>query len=123
MKSIIITATLSLLIGFALGYLLKVRETDEYIHVVQVNGTLIEGQFQTIGKEELKALNDLVYESKGADYKILQILVQSKEKVRMIVGISNRGKPHPGFTSEIPMIAEKKDGVWSITKTGLATAI
>ena len=68
-------------------------------------------------------MNDLVFESNGADHKILQILVQSEEKVKMVVGISDLEKPHPNFTSEIPMIAEKKDGYWRITKTGLATSI
>ena len=123
MKSIIITTVLSLIVGFALGYIQKVRETDEYIHVIQVNGTLIEGNFQTIGKEELKELNDLVFETHGEDHKILQILVTTKQKVNMVVGISNQVRPHPNFTSEIPMTAEKKDGYWSITETKPASAI
>jgi len=116
MKACIITGILCLLVGFGFGYYQKVRETDAYIHVIQVNGTLIEGKFQTIGTEELKELNDLVFETQGADHKILQIIVEKENKVKMIVGISNQDQPHPSFPSEIPMTAEKKDGTWSITK-------
>jgi len=108
MKASIVTGIICLVVGFGLGYFQKVRETDAYIHVVQVNGTLIKGKFQTIGTQELKELNDLIFETKGADRKILQIMVETENKVKMIVGITNQDKPHPHFRSEIPMTLEKK---------------
>ncbi len=123
MKASIITGIICLVVGFGLGYFQKVRETDAYIHVVQVNGTLIKGKFQTIGTQGLKELNDLIFETQGADRKILQIMVETENKVKMIVGISNHDQPHPNFSSEIPMTAERKNGTWSITEIKPASAI
>ncbi|MGJ8640233.1 MAG: hypothetical protein ACSHYA_12660 [Opitutaceae bacterium] len=116
MKRIIIVGLACGLIGFGIGYFQKVRETDEYIHVIQVNGTIIEGNFLSIGIEELKALNDLIFQMKGADYKILQVIVKSENEVNLTVGISDGHEPHPRFQSEIPMTVKKRDGIWTITE-------
>ena len=116
MKASIISGIICLIVGFGLGYFQKVRETDAYIHVVQVNGTLIEGEFQTLGMAGLEELNNLVFDTQGAGRKILQIMVESENKVKMVVGVSNHDQPHPNFHSEIPMTAEKKNGTWVITE-------
>ena len=123
MKVTIITAILSLLVGFALGYHQNLRETDEYIHVVQVNGTIIEGDSLTIGTEELNELNDLIFRTYGQDHKILQILVKTEEKVVMYIGGRTKGEPDPHYTSETPITAEKKNGAWTITEIKLGSAI
>ena len=116
MKRIIIVGLTCGVIGFGVGYFQKVRETDEYIHVVQVNGTIIEGYFESIGIKELKQLNDLIFETHGADYKILQVIVKSENEVNLTVGISDGHEPHPRFQSEIPMTAKKENGIWTITE-------
>ena len=64
---------------------------------------------------ELEELNDLVFQSKGANYKILQITVKSKNEVDLTVGISDGHEPYPRFQSEIPMTVKKENGIWTIT--------
>lgn len=111
------------LIGFLGGYFLNVRETDAYIHVIQVNGTVIQGEFQSIGLSELEELNDLVFQAHGSSHKILQILVTNSNEVELIIGGFDDHKPHPHQISEQTYLAKKKDGRWEIKAKGLASTI
>lgn len=99
------------------------READQYVHVIQVNGTIIEGDFQSIGINELKELNDLVFQSQGANHKILQVLVENSNEVKLITGGFDDHKPYPHQTSELTYLAKKIDGHWEITAEGLSTII
>jgi hypothetical protein len=123
MKRIIIVGLACGLIGIGIGYFQKVRETEQYIHVIQVNGTIIEGNFQSIGIEDLKELNDLFFKTKGANHKILQILVTNSNEAELVTGGFDDNKPYPYQTSELTYLAKKIDGHWEITAEGRLSTI